>query len=76
MGSPSQTHMFVAALLVVGATALSATTYTLLILAAIAPVAARAAGLSADGSTSRFNGVEKFTIAAPFLALVASRTQP
>ena len=53
-------------------TALSATTYTLLILAAIAPVAARAAGLSADGSTSRFNGVEKFTIAAPFLALVAA----
>ena len=53
-------------------TALSATTYTLLILAAIAPVAARAAGLSADGSTSRFNGAEKFTIAAPFLALVAA----
>ena len=52
-------------------TALSATTYTLLILAAIAPVAARAM-FSADGSTSRFNGVEKFTIAAPFLALVAA----
>ena len=46
-------------------TALSATTYTLLILAAIAPVAARAM-FSADVAA------EKFTIAAPFLALVAA----
>jgi hypothetical protein len=51
-------------------TALSATTYTLLILAAIAPVAARAA-FSADVAAGTA-AAEKFTIAAPFLALVAA----